>query len=109
MHYGGGMTSAPGVAPDLRHGASPGRPYPSSAKIMGPAWQTAWEVLADGDWHSGQDLVDAMVAAHPVQDRSARNLLTLASGGGDFDAVLEGELRFDPVRHRHVTWYRRLA
>ncbi len=55
-----------------------GRSWPSSAVRMGPAWQAAWDLLADGQWHARDETVDAMLQASDIVAKTARKILGAA-------------------------------
>lgn len=72
MRYSAGMEIR---VPDIGPG------YPSKGELIGPAWATAWRELLDrhGRWVPADQVVAAVLASHPVADRTMRNLLRKAS------------------------------
>lgn len=56
--------------------------YPSSGAKIGPAWQAAWDALADGRELTSVDLVAVMVAAAEIAEKTAYNLLSAARRSG---------------------------
>lgn len=94
-------------APDFRG------TYPSAGERIGPAWQAAWEDLADRQWVKGTDFAWKLAERVGLAPATIRGLLRQAAAA----SVLEVELRFagklDGYRRGskvvRAAWYRRPA
>jgi hypothetical protein len=71
-------TDRPASVPRRRRGS--GTPRPST----GPAWEAAWNMLADGRAHHRTDVIETMREANPISYLTAREVLN--------EAVREGIL-----------------
>ena len=56
--------------------------YPMSGAMIGPAWQAAWDVLSDGQWHEAYVLGRAMERAAGIKYSTAKGLLRQARKHG---------------------------
>lgn len=85
--------------------------YPSAGERIGPAWQSAWNALADGQWLKGVTLSALIAQQTGLAPTTIANLLRQAATAG----VVEKELRFagkvdgyragrKPIQ---AAWYRR--
>ena len=91
-------------APDFGRTAA-GKPtaYPSAGRIIGPAWQSMWSALADGEWRDGAELAVTVGSRRGCSPKTARNLLAGAATAG----LIEREERIGGEPQRWRTWYRR--
>jgi hypothetical protein len=63
-------------APDFVEG------YPSRGKLIGPAWEAAWEALNDGQWHTRSTVAKLMAEQVNIKTKTAMNLLRKAARAG---------------------------
>lgn len=56
--------------------------YPMGGERIGPAWQAAWDILCDGEWHNSRPVKDAMTAAGPILDLTANEVLRQSARSG---------------------------
>lgn len=73
--------------------------YPGQGQMIGPAWRAAWALLRSGDELSASRLAEAMCAASPIMEQTARNLLSQARKSGVLDvryAVAKGRRKRNP-------------
>lgn len=84
------------VAPDFDQSG-----YPSQGEIIGSAWQTAWDLLADDQEMSAQNLCPLMCLTSGAKFITARNLLTSARAAGLL------RVRYKVINSRRRAIYRR--
>lgn len=72
--------------------------------LIGPAWQAAWDALADGEWHPLPTLVDQMQRASTVAEKTAQNLMRAARQAGLVEVryVERSDSRYRAVQYRLV-------
>lgn len=75
--------------------------YPGQGEIIGPAWQTAWDLLADGQEMTARELCPLMCLTSGAKSITARNLLTSARAAGLLRA------RYKVIDSRRRAIYRR--
>jgi hypothetical protein len=56
--------------------------YPLGGELIGPAWSSAWMLLADGEWHVGKKISEVMCHRGRIVERTAFNLLRAARRAG---------------------------
>ncbi|MBN9737310.1 MULTISPECIES: hypothetical protein [unclassified Pseudonocardia] len=81
--------------------------YPLAGGVIGPAWRAAWSLITSNpdSWLTSAELVEHMLRAAPLAEKTARNLLRLARRDGH----LEVEYVRVPGMHHRATRYRLAA
>lgn len=75
--------------------------YPSGGASIGPAWQTMWDALQDGQWHAAVDLAQSVESLIAV--KTAKGLLGTARRKGILEVTYTGNLRYSSYRLTHRT------
>ncbi len=97
------------LAPDFKIDSVTGARYPGGGERIGPAWQWAWERMADRKWHRGGDLAYAVESPGALAPATIKNLLRLAAQFGHLEVKIVREPARTGVRKLSVpnAYYRR--
>lgn len=72
----------------------PNSDYPSKGERIGPAWQKAWDLMADGQWRRASDVAAVAAEYAGVLPKTVINMIRAAGKHRFIDYETRGNGRF---------------